>query len=107
MDWYLSKPRSPLQQKCFQEGATRAQVAWNHSLYTGVSLPGVHFPQLLVHAVIPHRHQPLLASTDNLPVIHLDCGHPQLMGRQRQGDLIAAEVMDPHSGRRARGEGGN
>lgn len=46
------------------------------------SSPGVHLPQLLAHAVIPHRHQPFLSPTDNLPVIHLDCGHPQLMGRQ-------------------------
>lgn len=59
----------------------------------------MNLPQLLVHAVIPHGHQPLLAPADDLPVIHLDCGHPQLMGGQGQGDFITAEVMEPDSGR--------
>ena len=59
-------------------------------------LPGVNLPELLAHPVVPHRDQALLASTDDLPVIHLDCGHSELVGGDRQGDAVGAEVVDPH-----------
>lgn len=60
------------------------------------SLPGVNLPQLLAHPVVPHGDQALLASTDDLPVIHLDCGHSELVGGDGQGDAVSAEVVDPH-----------
>lgn len=59
----------------------------------------MHLPQLLVHPIIPHTDQALLAPADNFPVIHLDCGDSKLVGRERQGDLVGAEVMDSHPGR--------
>lgn len=62
-------------------------------------LPGVHFPQLLAHPIIPHRDQAFLASADDFPVIHLHCRDSQLVSRERQGDFVSAEVVDPHPGR--------
>lgn len=59
----------------------------------------MYLPQLLVHPIIPHRDQALLASADDFPVIHLDCRDSQLVGRERQGDGVSAEVVDPHPGR--------
>lgn len=56
----------------------------------------MHLPQLLVHPIIPHRDQAFLASADDFPVIHLDCGDPKLVGRERQGDFVSAEIVDPH-----------
>lgn len=56
-------------------------------------------PQLLVHPVIPHRDQALLAAADDFPVIHLDCRDAQLVGRERQGEGVGAEVVDPHPGK--------
>lgn len=62
-------------------------------------LPGVHFPQLLAHPIIPHGYQAFLASTDDFPVVHLHRGDSQLVGGERQGDFVSAEVVDPHPGR--------
>lgn len=69
-------------------------VAVEGEVTNGVSR--MHLPQLLVHPIIPHRDQAFLASADDFPVIHLDCGDPKLVGRERQGDFVSAEIVDPH-----------
>lgn len=56
----------------------------------------MNLPQLLAHPVVPHGDQALLASTDDLPVIHLDRGNSKLVGGDGQGDAVSAEVVDPH-----------
>lgn len=70
-----------------------------------VQLPGMHLPQLLVHPIVPHRDQAFFASTDDFPVVHLHCRDAQLVGGERQGDFVSAEVMDPHPGRPERSTG--
>lgn len=83
-----------------------AQAHLNHQLLLLLLLklpeepsPGMDLPQLLAHPIIPHGYQPLLASADDFPVIHLDSRDPKLVGGERQGDFISAEVMDPHPAR--------
>ena len=109
MDWGGSVPSRSLPKPCggrlnrqqtssSSETTSRDLSSWlgGSQQHLQAGLPGVNLPELPAHPVVPHRDQALLASTDDLPVVHLDCGHSELVGGDGQGDAVSAEVVDPH-----------